>query len=639
MIRIIVRLFFILLCCGAGLALISCDKAPPAAQKTLQKVTLATPESSLLGYTVHVGLGKGFFKEAGVELSLLDTYPHGKATLQALSSGEADLAVTSEIPFMHAVLDGKKISAFARTLSADKHLAIIGRKDRGIFLPEDLSGKTVGVAPGTSSEYFLDLFMMMHALPKAAIRTVSIKPQGMVQAIVHGAVDAIAVWNPFYSQAEEALAANAASFYSEIGSVMFLIAARQTYLNNNPQLIVHILQGLEKSAQFIQTNRSEADKIVAAATQVEESLLRKLSADYRFEVMLDQSLIKILEDAARWAIDKKLTSATVVPNFLDYVYTAALDDVKPQANEIYTAAPLKIRIAQANQPVVASVLIAQKNGYFKRLGLDVVLQKYGSGKACLQAMLEGSADMSTAGDIPIMFSIMADNKVQILATIENTTKNNAIVARRDRGVLAPKDLVGKKIGVTLGTGAEFFLDSFLLFHEIARSQVQFVPVKPVEMVDALLSGRVDAVSTWNPHLARLMTELEGGGLIFYGEEIYTATQNIVTRQQFLSNNRAAVNKVMRALFQATEFIKKSPGVAQKIVGDEIGMELSQLAAVWDIYNFKLRMDQTLLMTLRDEARWAIKNNLVSRTVIPTFYDSLFPEILKEINPSAVTVER
>jgi NitT/TauT family transport system substrate-binding protein len=37
------------------------------------------------------------------------------------------------------------------------------------------------------------------------------------------------------------------------------------------------------------------------------------------------------EDQARWRIKQGLTDATEVPNYLDYIYLDALEEVKPEA--------------------------------------------------------------------------------------------------------------------------------------------------------------------------------------------------------------------------------------------------------------------------------------------------------------------
>ncbi len=53
--------------------------------------------------------------------------------------------------------------------------------------------------------------------------------------------------------------------------------------------------------------------------------------DFRFRLFLDQSLLTSMEDEARWAIRNRLTDADTIPNYLDFIHTAALKAVKPGA--------------------------------------------------------------------------------------------------------------------------------------------------------------------------------------------------------------------------------------------------------------------------------------------------------------------
>ena len=50
-----------------------------------------------------------------------------------------------------------------------------------------------------------------------------------------------------------------------------------------------------------------------------------------FVVSLPQALIIAMEDEARWRIENKLTDKTTVPNYLDFIYTDALEAVNPEA--------------------------------------------------------------------------------------------------------------------------------------------------------------------------------------------------------------------------------------------------------------------------------------------------------------------
>jgi ABC-type nitrate/sulfonate/bicarbonate transport system substrate-binding protein len=51
--------------------------------------------------------------------------------------------------------------------------------------------------------------------------------------------------------------------------------------------------------------------------------------------------------------------------------------------------------------------------------------------------------------------------------------------------------------VTFGTTSEFFIDSFFIANGIERKEVQIINLTPDEMLDAVISGKIDAASTWH----------------------------------------------------------------------------------------------------------------------------------------------
>ena len=105
---------FLILIGVVGIGIWSVPKFLRKPVGSLKKVTLASMPYSFTGYSVFIALEKEYFQDEGVNLTLQTTYPHGKAILQAIVDGEADLGTTSETPFMHAVLNGGKIYAFIR---------------------------------------------------------------------------------------------------------------------------------------------------------------------------------------------------------------------------------------------------------------------------------------------------------------------------------------------------------------------------------------------------------------------------------------------------------------------------------------------------------------------------------------------
>jgi hypothetical protein len=55
---------------------------------------------------------------------------------------------------------------------------------------------------------------------------------------------------------------------------------------------------------------------------------------YEFYLSLEQSLITVMEDEARWMISNNLTAENNIPNFLHYIYEDALKTIKPEAVNI-----------------------------------------------------------------------------------------------------------------------------------------------------------------------------------------------------------------------------------------------------------------------------------------------------------------
>ncbi len=305
----------------------------------------------------------------------------------------------------------------------------------------------------------------------------------------------------------------------------------------------------------------------------------------------------------------------------------------------YTGPAEKITVAIGSGPVTSLIHIAFENGYFENEGLDLAIQEHTSGKSAFNAVVEGDADLATAADTPIMHAIMRGEKIYILATIASTEHDKMIVARKDKGISIPNDLKGKRIGVSVGTNAEFFMDSFLITHGISRDEVEVINVKSNAMVDTLTSGEVDAVSTWNPHISILQKRLGDNGVTFSGEGIYRETFNIATKQDFANENPETIKKVLRALIKADEFIEENPDEALETVADKIGMNKATLNEIWELFDFKVTLDQSLLLTLEAQARWAIKNKLTNKTEVPNYLDYIYLDGLEKVKPEAFRIIR
>lgn len=283
------------------------------------------------------------------------------------------------------------------------------------------------------------------------------------------------------------------------------------------------------------------------------------------------------------------------------------------------------------------VVIARDKGYFASEGILAIVQPYSSGKASMEAVLQGQADLGTVADIPIMFAGMNDQHVSVIATIFKAEKDHGIVGRRDLGIDSPTSLKGKRIGVTLSTSGHFLLDAFLNRQRLAPSEVTMRNYKPEELPHALERGDVDAVASWEPFLATTMKELGKNGIAFYGKDIYESLYSIAGMRDYVSNHPETVKKVLRALSNGARYCSDNPGATYETAAGGSKYDDASMRSVWQSYQFDVVLDQGLLLALEDEARWAIKNKMTPRTTVPNYLNYIYLDGMEVVLPTAVTI--
>jgi len=299
----------------------------------------------------------------------------------------------------------------------------------------------------------------------------------------------------------------------------------------------------------------------------------------------------------------------------------------------------KIAVSYTTQPQSTLLHVAVAKGYFTEENLDVESSIYPFGKPSLQALLDHKTDFAAVAETPIMFSVLKGEKIFAIANIEATSLNNAIIARKDAGINKPLDLKGKRIAYTPGTTSDFFLDSLLTSIGLQRKDIHAIPLKPDEMQEAILTNKIDAACTWNFTLAQIARQLGANATRIVDREIYTETYNIVAQQEFVQKNPETVKRFLRALIKAENFVHQHPEEAQSLMALNAKVDIGLIHEIWDTFDFRVTQDQTLLITLEDETRWAIQNKLTDQTVIPDYRQMIHLDSLRAVKPEAVLINK
>lgn len=296
-----------------------------------------------------------------------------------------------------------------------------------------------------------------------------------------------------------------------------------------------------------------------------------------------------------------------------------------------------IRIAVSKTPLSAPFYVAHQKGYFKAQGLEVELVECIGGHRCLKEVLAGNVDLGTASESPVMFNSFERSDYAVIATFVSSTNDVKIIANRARGIVKPKHLKGRRIGTVTGASSHFFLDIFLLFHGIKPSEVEVVKVNPEDMPKALKAGEVDALSVWEPFGYITVKELGQQAVLFPSSDLYRESFNLVCLKSYCQDNGMQAQLILKALKQGIDYINNEERDSQEIISSRLSLESEFIDWIWPDFNFELALDQTLVLTLESEARWAVEKQLVNQKPIPNFLDIIEVGPISELDPNLITI--
>jgi NitT/TauT family transport system substrate-binding protein len=301
--------------------------------------------------------------------------------------------------------------------------------------------------------------------------------------------------------------------------------------------------------------------------------------------------------------------------------------------------PLKLVLGIVMIPSMGNVILANQAGYFRDEGLDVTFQSYQTGQLAVTDMLAGKIDLALTADTPIALEALKGARFDVLATTYESSGFLMMIGRRDHGIAKGSDLAGKRLGTVFGTTAEYTQDSILAIHSVDPKSVVRVNLAPAHTVDALAAGEVDVVTTWPPHSLELIKRLGDAAVVISDDTVSLTTLNLVSRKGLVKQHPAEMRRMLAAIERANSLARTDPDRAVRNLAQALGTSEPAVKADWVPANFTLALNQSLIIFLEDQARWAIKRGLVEATAVPNFLEWIDADALVAVKPGAVSMIR
>lgn len=228
-----------------------------SAAETPTKVRYEEVVRSVLYMPMYVALNQGYFKEAGLDVTMKTSQGTDKG-MAALLSGSADIVLIGPEASIYVANSESPVKpkVFAGLTATDGFL-LLSRKPVKEFNWDMLKGKSVmSFRPGSNPDVFLESALRKHQLnPKGDVKLISnIGPAARAGAWMSGQADYAIFLEPEASNLEKSGQGQVvASIGREVGPVDFTsFTATDAYLKKNPKVAQAWTNAIFKAQKYVQ---------------------------------------------------------------------------------------------------------------------------------------------------------------------------------------------------------------------------------------------------------------------------------------------------------------------------------------------------------------------------------------------------
>jgi ABC-type nitrate/sulfonate/bicarbonate transport system substrate-binding protein len=228
----------------------------------------------------------------------------------------------------------------------------------------------------------------------------------------------------------------------------------------------------------------------------------------------------------------------------------------------------KLKLVFPSKVNYESFIIANHLGYF---GDNVEAITVKSGIHSAEAMTLGDADMAAMGDGPTVILLSKNKKTSVVARYAKGERIHRLVS--STSVTKPHDLIGKKIGIQIGSSTHAALYGWLKSKGLTNDDVELVPMNPSNMPEAMKSNQLDAIAgsePWGLNVEKLCKD-EVHELANLSNPENHSPHLLVANERALSKKSNQVEQVVNALKKANQFMNDHPAQAAKIAAKYIGL--------------------------------------------------------------------
>ena len=275
-----------------------------------------------------------FFEENGLDVAIIE-YESGAPAFSDMLNGKIDMTNAAEFVGVRNSFSGEDFKMLGSIGTTTNAWEIVVRSDHGISNASDLRGKKIAVPRKTLGEFFLGNFLTLNKLSFSDLQLVDLTPAALIDAFINGDVDAVMIFEPHAFGLKERMGSNAIGWPGQSGRPNYIgLFANSEFVKKHPSIVKRFVRSLVQAEEFLADDNTEIERVMKNTFHYSDSYISSVTPKFKFYFSLEQPMLLLMEDEARWVIDNNLTSSSTVPNYLDFIYFDALEEVNPDAINI-----------------------------------------------------------------------------------------------------------------------------------------------------------------------------------------------------------------------------------------------------------------------------------------------------------------
>ena len=173
------------------------------------------------------------------------------------------------------------------------------------------------------------------------------------------------------------------------------------------------------------------------------------------------------------------------------------------------AQPAKIALGYTGVNEYLAAFVAADQGFFAKHGLDVTLQLIPNGGVIPPALVAGTLQVGGITAPLLLQAASGGLELGVVAggsVVAQNNPNGSVLARPGSNIHKAADFVGHRVAVSaIGSFYHVLFRQWLQDEGTDPDKVNFVEVPFLQMGDLLKSGQVDAATTTQPFIGRLIS--------------------------------------------------------------------------------------------------------------------------------------